>query len=283
VTSFTFRTHRVARITIFSLSWPWSAAAHVLDAWQRWGPGAPAELWSSCRVRWIPSTGPSASVGGAWLGAPDRLGPQLDALASAVGSAPSARSTSTMTYLAAALSLAGCAGRPVSQCRLTTKSPPGILLRQASIARSDFFDGPMRSSVRDHALARIEDRGSDPSLSQQAGGMLLDAWGGQIAQIGATATAFSHRDASFLAQEFVTFQGTPSSQVVATNRSWLSSLGSALRPSASGYAYVNYMDPTLKGWQQAYYGSNLDRLIQVKLTYDPDDAFTFAQSIPTAT
>jgi Berberine and berberine like len=45
---------------------------------------------------------------------------------------------------------------------------------------------------------------------------------------------------------------------------------------------VNYIDSTLKGWQQAYYGSNLDRLIQVKQTYDPDDAFTFAQSIPTS-
>jgi hypothetical protein len=282
VTSFTFQTHAVTRITTFSLSWPWSAAADVLDAWQTWGPTAPVELWSSCRVRWIPSSGPSISVGGAWLGAPDALGSHLDDLANAADSAPSSRSTSTMAYLQAALSLAGCSGHPVSQCLLTTKTPPGILPRQASIARSDFFDRPMSSSVRDHALARIEARGSERQLSQQAGGMLLDAWGGHIGQVGADATAFPHRDASYLAQEFVTFQGSPSSQVVSTNRSWLSSLGSALKPSVSGFAYVNYIDPTLKGWQQAYYGSNLDRLIQVKQTYDPDDAFTFAQSIPTS-
>jgi FAD/FMN-containing dehydrogenase len=62
VTSFTFRTHRVDRITIFGLSWPWSQAADVLDAWQTWAPASPAELWSSCRVRWIPSSGPSISV-----------------------------------------------------------------------------------------------------------------------------------------------------------------------------------------------------------------------------
>jgi FAD binding domain/Berberine and berberine like len=283
VTSFTFKTHAVAQITDFSLSWPWTTAADVLDAWQAWGPTAAEELWSSCRVRWVPSTGPSISVGGAWLGVPDALGSHLDDLANAVGVAPSSRSTSTMTYLQAALSLAGCSGHPVSQCRLTTKTPPGILPRQASIARSDFFDHPMSSSVRDHALARIEARASDRQLSQEEGGMLLDAWGGHIAQIGAVATAFPHRDASFLAQEFVTFRGTPSSPVVSANRSWLNSLGSVLRPSVSGYAYVNYIDPTLKGWQQAYYGSNLDRLIQVKRTYDPDDAFTFAQSIPTST
>jgi FAD/FMN-containing dehydrogenase len=283
VTSFTFRTHVVDGITVFGASWPWSDAAAVVDAWASWGPSAPPELWSSCRVRWIASTGPSVSVGGAWLGAPDRLGSRLDALASAVGAAPSSRTGSTMTYLQSALSLAGCSGRPVSQCRLTTKSPSGILPRQAAIARSDFFDGPLSPSVLHHALSRIEARGSDPTLGRQTGGMLLDAWGGQIAQVGPAATAFPHRDASFLAQEFVTFQGAPSSQVVASNRSWLNGLWSALRPSASGFAYVNYIDPSLRDWQHAYYGANLGRLTEVKRTYDPEDAFTFAQSIPTST
>jgi hypothetical protein len=283
VTSFTFRTHHVDRITIFGLSWPWSAAADVLDAWQTWGPAAPAELWSSCRARWIPSTGPSVSVGGAWLVNPDDLATRLGSLTAAVGATPSSRTATTMTYLQAALLLAGCGDGPASQCRLTTKSPPGILPRQASIARSDFFDGPLRPSVRDRALSAIEDRGSASSLSNQEGGMLLDAWGGRIAQVDPAATAFPHRDASFLAQEFVTFQSSPSEGVLASNRAWLNGLWTTLRPSVSGAAYVNYIDPQLKDWQRAYYGTNLDRLIDVKRTYDPDDAFTFAQSIPTST
>ena len=279
VTSFTFSTHALSQLTVFSLTWPWSQAAKVTSAWQTWAPSGPPPLWSSLRLRWIPGTGPSVSVSGAWSAAAAGLTSQLKALASAVGGAPTS-SVQTMSYLAAEQYFAGCSGYSLNECALTIDG--GKLSREASLAKSDFFTKPMSSSAIESLLGQIEDRGKTPALSSQAGGVLFDAWGGAIADVSSTATALPLRSATYLAQEFVTF-GTLSKAGVNANQTWLNSLWQGLRPSVSGYAYVNYIDPQLSDWQNAYYGSNLARLVHVKQKYDPDDAFHFAQSIPTST
>ena len=50
-TSFGFQAHPIpAAITLFTLEWPWGAAASVLDAWLRWIPSAPDELWANCQM-----------------------------------------------------------------------------------------------------------------------------------------------------------------------------------------------------------------------------------------
>ncbi|CAE6358474.1 unnamed protein product [Rhizoctonia solani] len=44
-------------------------------------------------------------------------------------------------------------------------------------------------------------------------------------------------------------------------------------------AYVNFTDPTIPNWQEAYYGDNYSRLQQIKEDWDSDDFFHFEQSI----
>src|SRR3954447_16613008 len=276
VTSFTFAAHPLTHLTICSLSWRWSDAAHVIRAWSDWAPSAPHDLWSSLRLRWIPGSGPQVSMIGTWSGSASGLSPVLDDLTASVP--PVTRSTSTLPYLDVAKLYAGCSGQSADECSLQIHG--GVLPRQASLAKSDFFDHRISAADVNAMLGRIEAR-STSALRSSSGGAIFDSWGGQIAQLGDRATAFPHRQARFLAQEFVTFSTVPDDTTLSANRQWLTSLWRTLRASASGAAYVNYIDPDLDGWERAYYGANLDRLVEVKRRYDPDDAFRFAQSIPT--
>jgi FAD/FMN-containing dehydrogenase len=45
---------------------------------------------------------------------------------------------------------------------------------------------------------------------------------------------------------------------------------------------VNYCDRDLKNWQVAYYGRNWQRLVTIKRKYDPENLFSFEQSVALA-
>jgi FAD/FMN-containing dehydrogenase len=278
-TSFTFKTSPLTHLVTFTLDWPRSAAARVLRAWQHWGPTAPDALWSDCHLIWGGSSA-TISVNGTFIGPSSGLMPHLSALSSAVGSAPSHSFVNSLSYLDAMLLEAGCYGKSVASCHLPSQNPAGTLSRESSLAKSDFFNAPLSPAGINAVIAGVNRRGSNPALRGAGGGLLLDAYGGAINRVPASATAFVHRDAAFLGQYFVTLASGASSSVIAENQAWLQSFWRSMRPYASGYAYQNYIDPKLADWQHAYYGSNLQRLVQVKAAYDPHDVFRSAQSIP---
>jgi hypothetical protein len=63
-------------VSLFTLHWPWPAAAAVLGAWQAWGPAAPDELFSNCQLLAAATRGWRAAhcqVTGVYLAAPERL------------------------------------------------------------------------------------------------------------------------------------------------------------------------------------------------------------------
>ena len=68
--------------------------------------------------------------------------------------------------------------------------------------------------------------------------------------------------------------------VVADNESWLAAFHAAMRPFTSDECFQNFADGAETDYLRAYYGENLERLVEIKRRYDPDNLFRFQQSIP---
>lgn len=279
VTSFTFTVHPIPSVTLFTLEWPWGEAGTVLDAWLRWIPTAPNELWANFQLASNGTAGGGfLKVTGVFAGSTGACSSALGPLLAAVGVAPTVRFVGPEDYLRAMMIEAGCEGVTVGQCHLPTRNPGGTLSRSAYSAKSTYVGKAFPAAGTAAMIDAVEALGS--GVPGVGGGITFDSYGGVISQVGETDTAFVHRNAIACAQYSVTYaSASPSPAIVAGARSWLDQTQNTFAPYAQG-SYQNYIDPTLPNWAQAYYGVNLTRLMGVKKSYDPDDVFRFAQSIP---
>ena len=53
-----------------------------------------------------------------------------------------------------------------------------------------------------------------------------------------------------------------------------------MQPYTPDESYQNFPNHAIRNAQQQYYAENLDRLIDVKTTYDPGNLFNDPQSVP---
>ena len=275
-TSFEFTVHPVPEITLFEWRYPWSAAPAMLEAWLPWAAGAPDELWSNCQVLTQGEYGFLAQVSGVYCGPPSTLDGILEQLGRD-GPSPTDRFVGSNEYLAAMAIEAGCAGLTVAACHLHSRDPHGVLARSAYSAKSSYVDRPMsreRAATMVEAVARLHR--DAPSVG---GGLALDAYGGVVNAVARHATAFVHRDALACIQATYSWSASTAPSERRAGAQWLSWLGDDVFDPTTG-AYQNYIDPTLASWPTAYYGSNLERLMTIKERYDPQNRFSFAQSIP---
>jgi FAD/FMN-containing dehydrogenase len=281
-TEFRFATHPIGSLGLFTLVWPWTAAARVIAAWQNWAPSAPDELWSNCLLLAGQTTPsgflPVARVTGVYVGSQSALESELQPFLSAVGAQPFNRFVGTAAYFDTMMIEGGCEGDTVAECHLPSANPAGQLTRAPFAAKSDILTTKASPAAIAAMMAAVEARQSSSVLA--GGGIALDALGGAINRVAPQATAFVHRDGLCTLQYDAGWsQGAPAATVL-QNRTWLESAWKSMRPYVSGQAYQNYADPQLPEWAKAYYGSNLSRLEQVKATYDPDNVFHFRQSVP---
>jgi FAD/FMN-containing dehydrogenase len=265
VTGFTFTTHAVSTASYFFASFAWDDVGDVVARWQRWGPNAPPELFSLCSLGTGPG-GPVLNVFGQYMGSSSALRRVLGGLTTAAQ--PRSLQVGTSPYMDLILRWAGCLSESPAECRRPPYEP--------FAAKSSYVLSPMSGRGIATMASWIERRQRQSSLG--SGAIILDSYGGAINSVPAGATAFVHRDALYSCQFAAYWGGGPGAQSAAL--SWIRGFYAAMRPFVSRYAYQNYIDPDLTSWKNAYYGSNYDRLVDVKRQVDPDDLFRFRQSIP---
>jgi FAD/FMN-containing dehydrogenase len=265
VTALTLATHPVSTAAYGFCDFPWSEAPAALAAWQRVALHGPDDLYLICALE-TGTSAPQVRVFGQLLGGTEE---GLRAAMGPIIAVPGASlSTGSGSYLDVQRIWAGCASESAAACR--TIQPSSFAARSAYVAR------PMASDGAGVIVRAIEARQSGGTGS---GAVLLDPYGGALGRVAPDATAFVHRDQLYSAQ-MLAYWGSAGEGASANG--WLDGLRSDLRPHTSGQAYQNYIDPTLAGWERAYYATNLARLRAIKRTWDPDRVFRFRQGIPPA-
>jgi FAD/FMN-containing dehydrogenase len=268
---------------------PWKAAERVLAAWQDWLPTAPRDTSGLLEVlTQAPQDGASPTIELEVVHAGSAAATRriVADLLGAVGTPP-VQSDVTQGPFVDVENDFYCKGLRPKECALAGKSPAGEFPRAALYAKSNVGRGPWPSdglsALVDGMRRRQEDRTLTPrnfSPAHTIGKLIIEPADGAVNAISPDATAFVHRDNLLVTQYQARWNHGAPQEIAAANVEWTNELYAQTKPYRSGFAYQDYIDPELEGWEHAYYGSNLARLRSIKSKYDPDDFFRFAQSIP---
>jgi FAD/FMN-containing dehydrogenase len=262
VTQFTYRVHPLpGSASDFTVWWPWSAASDAIDAWQGWAPHARDALTSIFHQNGTNAQFP-VQVTGQYMGSQGDLGGLLGPLKAVAGAHVS---TGQHDYLTLQRLWAGCLTKTIPQCHTAGAAPGGTLMRASFQAKSDYVTKALAAPARATLVKAMETRASQPG----SGAILFDAYGGAINRVAPGATAFVHRRALFCIQ-YLSYNG---------GAAWLQAVHNGMTGYVSGGGYQNYIDPGLKRWRSAYYGSNYPRLERIRRAVDPNHHFNFPQAI----
>jgi hypothetical protein len=263
---YTVATTPVGAISVYKLGWAWEQAPAVMTAFNQLMAEAPDRLSARIGLDVTGTTPPikdrsalGVSALGQWFGTPE----ELEALLAPVlgAAAPISKVIESLPYEKALEFFA-------------SNVPTGSFTEKSSYVGPSGFG----ASCVETAMRWVERWPG--SANSSAVGFTLFAWGGAMNRPAAIDTAFVHRDASWLAVVGSSWGSSDTQEVIDANLVYADDFYQALTPFVTDQAYQNFIDPSLPNWQTAYYGENLPRLMQAKFDWDPDNVFTFAQSVP---
>lgn len=172
-------------------------------------------------------------------------------------------------FAAPALGLAGPMPYLALQTMLDASVPHGL----HNYNRAEWLN-----ELGDDAIATLVEhveRISSP-LSQ----VILARMGGAVARVPVDATAFPHRRARNLL--WIVSAWRPD-QDAEPHLQWAREIGDAIKPYAAGGVYVNALGDEAADRVRSAYGSNWQRLTEIKRRHDPDNVFRHNANIQPAT
>jgi FAD/FMN-containing dehydrogenase len=258
--------------TIFRLTWPFSYAARVVDAWLGWAGFAPSEIAASLDLRASEDfMEPSCELFGMNLGTRSDTLDLLEAFTTRLKTSPTSTLIQEMTYQQTLRHWADWAGE-----RLEAPRAPNTKRRYEAI-KSEFFAQPLPPEA---VVALVNNLTSErvPGSFRE---LDFSAWGGAYNRIPSDATAFVHRNGRYWLKHTASVEVSAEAHEKLAAERWANRSWQTVRAWGTGHVFPNFPDPNLADWGHAYYGANYERLLEVKYQYDRHNVFHFHQSLPT--
>ncbi|RBI62221.1 FAD-linked oxidase [halophilic archaeon] len=105
--------------------------------------------------------------------------------------------------------------------------------------------------------------------------ILVHQVGGAVNDVASDATAYPHRDAEFIVSPAARWEDPSKGDEYVE---WVRECDEALAEHATGGTYVNFIGDR-EGRERTAYGSNYDRLVELKNEYDPGNLFRMNQNV----
>jgi FAD/FMN-containing dehydrogenase len=254
ITSYTFRIRTApCKVGIYQVIWPWNQLDEVIDVWQRWSPYVDERLGTILEV--YSKTNGLLRSQGIFLG-------------------PAAELEELITPL------------------IEVGSPIKVFVDEVTLSDAIDFWAPNEPLFDDQystwsstwvekTLPEVGIKAIRSFLENATGSesnfFFLNS-GGAMNRVSSQDTAFFWRKTKYYMEWDASWTKDCETQI---NINLVEQTRIKLQPYTIG-SYVNVPDLNIRNYGQEYYGENFARLRKVKEKYDPENVFTFVQSIPPA-
>ena len=262
VTEFEFRLHPLGPIVLAGLAmFPIDRAHEVLRGWRDWADAAPDEVSAGCVVVIAPPEEfvPPELRGQPVLGIPVLYVGEPEAGAAAV---------QPLRDLGPAVDHIGAMPYTAFQAALDPLAPWDL---GGFYARGEYMPGLSDAAIEVFLTHATDLVTLSPPFSQ----MIIFRIGQGVAAVPGDATAFSHRDASYLFHPISAWlDPADAEKMIAATRAF----AAAMRLFGTGASYLNFTHEADRV-RDAYGDATYARLVALKDTYDPANLFRLNQNI----